>query len=268
MARQPLRRRERARREALAIPRRVRERHPLVRAVVRHDVRTRRGTDAHRGDRVGALGIGLAEPDLQLPRGARGRVHLGGVMLFQYKGVELRPPGEAAGQLAGGAKEQVHAEREVGGMEQGALSLNHQRGHPRQVLEPARGPGDGGDAGADQALDVSRCRVGSGELDGDVGACEAIWGEAPTVGVLRAADDRVEAMAALLRQAGDSLTHLAVADNQDTHWDHWPLDTKGTKDTKPHARTHKILWVEGPGFVSFVPFVPSCPIISGASPWP
>jgi len=33
--------------------------------------------------------------------------------------------------------------------------------------------------------------------------------------------------------------------------------TKATKDTKPRHRTHKKLWVDGEGFVSFVAFVPS-----------
>ena len=41
-------------------------------------------------------------------------------MLLQYKGVELGVPGEAAGQVPRGAQEEVHAEREVGGVEQGA----------------------------------------------------------------------------------------------------------------------------------------------------
>ena len=60
------------------------------------------------GKLAGTIPVG--QPCLQLARGARRRVELRGVMLLQYKGVELRPPGEAAGQIARGVKKEMYAD--------------------------------------------------------------------------------------------------------------------------------------------------------------
>ena len=66
------------------------------------------------------------------------RVELGRVMLLQYKGVELGAPGEAAGQVPRRAEKEVHAEREVGGVEQGAAALLDQGRDPRELGPASR----------------------------------------------------------------------------------------------------------------------------------
>ena len=68
----------------------------------------------------------------------------------------------------------MHAEREVGGVEQGAAPPLDQGRDPRRAgpLHPVV-PGDDGDAGVDQPLEVRHRRVGPGELDRDVGASRA-----------------------------------------------------------------------------------------------
>ena len=113
-------------------------------------------------------------PRLELARGARRRVELGGVMLFQYKGVEAGLPGEAPRQVVRGAEEEVHAEREIRGVEQRAAPLLDQRADPRELRLPAGGAGDGRHAGLDEPLEVGDHGVGPGELDGDVGAGQAL----------------------------------------------------------------------------------------------
>jgi hypothetical protein len=43
----------------------------------------------------------------------------------------------------------------------------------------------------------------------------------------------VNRMAAPLRQAGNGLAHLPIADDRDTHWDRWTLSTKARRTRSP-----------------------------------
>ena len=67
----------------------------------------------------------------------------------------------------------MHAEREVGGVEQGAAAPLDMGRDPRELVLPAGRPGDDGDAGIDEPLEVGHRRVGLGELHGDVRALSA-----------------------------------------------------------------------------------------------
>ena len=164
-ARQPLRRRERAGREALAAPGHVRQRDASRTARRRRRVCVPGdGAGPHRGDREGRARdpprAAVAWSTRAVPDGASS---LAAWCSSRIEASNSGRPAKRRGQVARGAEKEVHADGEVGGVEQRAASGPHQRARSAasSACHPVV-PVTVGMPGLDQPLEVRRPRRRAG----------------------------------------------------------------------------------------------------------
>ena len=114
--------------------------------------------------------IRLTDPALEQEGGPGRSVELGRVVLLPDRGDEFRAATEIPGQLPGRTEEEVHANREIGRMQQCPSPGFYQGCDSRQSIAPSRRTSHRGDPELDKALQISDRRFWPGELDGDVHA--------------------------------------------------------------------------------------------------
>ena len=103
---------------------------------------------------------------LQGEGGAGGGVELGGVVGF----VDGEAVAFELGELGGEAEELLHADGEVGAVEEAAAALDGQGLHLGEVRVPAGGADDDAAAEGEHGAHVFNGGFGSGEVDDDVDA--------------------------------------------------------------------------------------------------
>src|SRR5580658_4945245 len=127
------------------------------------------------------------------------------------EGVAVKP-----GQLGGEAEELLHADREVGSVEQGAAALVGERLHLIEVGVPAGGADDDAAAYGEHGAHVFNCGFWGGEVDDHVDAGQAGRGERG--GVLVLCDfEGAYAVAAFTRDLGDETAGFSLAEYENEH---------------------------------------------------
>jgi len=99
-------------------------------SVVREGVNARDRPRADGSDGELAIRIRGPPPFPESLGGSGWRIHLLGMVLFDDEPVELTPAGESPGEVARSAKEDLNADREVGGVHQGPMALPGQHRDP------------------------------------------------------------------------------------------------------------------------------------------
>ncbi len=122
--------------------------------------------DAVRGDGNLDARVGGLDDFLERERGAGRGIKLGGVVSFadgELIAVEL-------GQLGGEAEELLHADGEVGAVEERAAAMFWRGTSSRQLGIPAGGADDDAAAESEHSAHVFKRSLGGGEVDDDVDA--------------------------------------------------------------------------------------------------
>ena len=212
--RQPLGGAHGAQREASAVFGVVTNLERVVGARGSDDVFAAGVADAVRRDLDGCVGLRGLDDLLERDRSAGRRVELGLVMGFgDGKLIAFE-----FGQFASQAKELLHADREVGAVEQACLPADGERLHLVDMCVPAGGADDDAAAQRKDSADVGHGSFRGGEIDHDVDAGQRRPGDGGRVMVFPGVE-YADAMAALARDLSYKRSGFSFAEDEQEHGD-------------------------------------------------